>query len=190
VDAKICLGKLSDVQQRVDALMSKMVVPHILQFGALFEKGSVLESAEKDIRQFADALVELIRLTRVQQMEPNIARTVKNLGRSQTFNEITTLMGLTVLGEYRERLERRAQVMKLWKERIQPQLHKVISLADLGNELTNLSERVRDLLNYDTNTREDDVVRMILAIQDQNFEGFNAICEKVQQRLTIEERTK
>jgi hypothetical protein len=167
-----------------------MVVPHILRFGALFEKGSGLEGAEKDIRQFADSLIELIRLTKIQQKEPDIAGALKNLERSQSFNEIMTLIGLTVLGEYRERLERRAQVMKLWRDRIQPQLSKVISLAEFGNELTNLSQRIQDMLKYDINTRDDDIVRMIRSIQDQRFAEFNAIYEKVQQRLTTEEVAK
>jgi hypothetical protein len=170
--------------------MSKMVAPHIMQFGSLFERGDPLEVAEISIRKFADALITLLRLTRMQQKEPRISRTIENLKRSRSFKEITTLIGLTVLGEYGERLERRAQIMKLWKEGIQPQMHRVTSLANFGNELTNLSQRIADLLDYDINTREDDTIRMMRAIQNQRFDQFNEICEGIQQRLATEERTK
>jgi hypothetical protein len=182
-EAKIAVGKLSAIQGRIDTLMSNMIVPHILRFSALFEKGYPLESAKKEINRFADALISIIGLTKMQQMEPNIAGTVKNLERSQSFEEITTLLGLTVLGEYRERLDRRAQIMKLWKDDIQPSIRKVMSLAEFGNELSNLSQLIRDLLNYDLSTREDDIIRMMRAIQDQKFDVFEDISRKVQKRL-------
>jgi len=187
-EAKIAVERLSAIQRRVDVLMSNMVVPHIMRFSQLFEKVSPLESAKKEINRFAEALITLIGITKMQQMEPDIAGTVKNLERSQSFKEITTLLGLTVIGEYRERLDRRAQIMKLWREEIQPAMRKVISLAEFGNELSNLSQRIRDLLNYDLTTREDDIIRMMRAIQDQKFDEFREICEKVQKRLEAAER--
>jgi hypothetical protein len=187
-DAKIAVGKLSAVQGRVEALVLRMIIPHISRFGSFFGRSSVIETAEKDILKFADALIALLRLTKGQERDLNLARIMKNLERSQSFNEIVTLMGLTVLGEYREQLERRAQIMKLWKDEIQPQMQKVLSLAEFGNQLTNLSQRVRDLLNYDTATREDDIVRMILAINERRFDLFDEICEKLQQRIGTEER--
>jgi hypothetical protein len=187
-DAKIAVGKLSAVQGRVEALVLRMIIPHISRFGSFFGRSSVIETAEKDILRFGDALIALIRLTKGQERDLNLARIMKNLERSQSFNEIVTLMGLTVLGEYREQLERRAQIMKLWKDEIQPQMQKVLSLAEFGNELTNLSQRIRDLLNYDTATREDDIIRMILAVNERRFDLFNEICEKLQQRIDTEER--
>jgi hypothetical protein len=189
-EAKIAVGKLSAIQSRIDTLMSSMVVPHIVRFSALFEKGSPLESAKKEINRFADALITIIGLTKVQQMEPNIATTVRNLERSQSLEEIMTLLGLTVLGEYRERLDRRAQVMKLWKDDIQPSIRKVMSLAEFGNELSNLSQIIRDLLNYDVTTKDDDIIRMMRATQDQKFDVFEEIYRKVLKRLENVEKEK
>jgi t-SNARE complex subunit (syntaxin) len=73
--------------------------------------------------------------------------------------------------------------MKLWKDDIQPSIRKVMSLAEFGNELSNLSQLIRDLLNYDLSTREDDIIRMMRAIQDQKFDVFEDISRKVQKRL-------
>lgn len=187
-DAKIAVGKLSSIQGRIEALVLRMIIPHISRFGSFFGRSSAIETAEKDIRQFADALIALIRLTKSQERDLDLARIIKNLERSQSFNEIVTLMGLTVLGEYREQAERRGQIMKLWKDEIQPRMQKVVSVAEFGNELTNLSQKVRDLLNYDTATREDDIIRMILAIRDRRFDRFSEIYEKLHQRIETEER--
>jgi hypothetical protein len=187
-NAKIAIEKLSAVQGRIEALVLRMIIPHVSKFGSLFTGRSVIENAEKDIRQFADALITLIRLTKDQERDLDMARIIRNLGRSQSFDEIVTLMGLTVLGEYREQLNRRGQIMKLWKDDIHPQMKKVMSVVEFGNELTNLSQRVRDLLNYDTVTKEDDVVRMILAIQGQKFDLFNEISQKLEKRIVGEER--
>jgi hypothetical protein len=187
-DAKIAVAKLSTIQGRIEALVLRMIVPHISRFGSFFGRSSAIETAEKDIRQFADALIALIRLTKSQERDLDLARIIKNLEKSQSFNEIVTLMGLTILGEYREQLERRAQIMRLWKDEIQPQMQKAVSLAEFANQLTNLSQKVRDLLNYDTATREDDIIRMMLAIQDRKFDRFNEIYEKLRQRIETEER--
>jgi predicted transcriptional regulator len=189
-EAKIAVGKLSVIHGRIYTLMSNMIAPHIVRFSQLFEKGSPLEGAKKEINRFADALVTIVGLAKTQQMEPNIATTVKNLERSQSLEEITTLLGLTVLSEYRERLDRRAQVMKLWKDDIQPSIPKVMFLTGFGNELSNLSQLVRDLLNYDVTTREDDIIRMMRAIQDQKFDVFEEIFRKVQKRLESLEKAK
>jgi hypothetical protein len=189
-DAKIAAEKLSAIHRRVEALILKWIVPHISRFGSLFQGRTPLEKAEKDIRQFADALIALIRLTKDQERDLMIADVIKNIDRSQSFDEIATLLGLTVLGEYKEQLNRRAQIMRLWKDDISPRIPKVIAIAEFGNELTNLSQRIRNLLNYDVVTKEDDIERMIIAIQGRNFNLFNGICENLQQKVKKEEESK
>jgi hypothetical protein len=185
---KSALRKLVEVYDRLDSLTAKKFGPAIREFSPLLNRSSGKGNVERDVRNLEDGLLALIKLvTRRQESFAKVRDVAKRFEGSNSVGEITMLIGLTLLPDHKEHVDGLNQIVKISENKILPTLPTLTGLVKLAGELEKLCKWTQQILNCDPDTQEDDILRMVSAIENRDIDRFDNIHEKLDQRLKMEE---
>jgi hypothetical protein len=187
-ETKIALRKLVEVYNRINSLMAKRFDPKTDEYSSLLTRSSDTDKIEREVRSLNEGLSALIRMaTRRQQSFKNVLEMAKRFEESNSVEEICTLIGLTMLADYKGHADGLNQVAKICESKIYPSIPILTNLMIFAGELEKVCVWTHEILNYDPATEEDDIIRMISALKNRDLDQFNSVYEKLDQRLKIEE---
>jgi hypothetical protein len=186
-EIKTAMRKLLETNRKLQDLMAAKLQPHFDKFTSFLQDDSAKESIESMIQHLADATISLIKIMKKrEQTATALADTIKRFEQSDSVSEISTLIGLTLLTDYKGYLGSMFQITKICEGRIFPTFPKLENFMEFSAELDKFSKWLHGVVNCDDSTEEDDISRMIVAIRDIDLSSFNKIYEELNQRIELE----
>jgi hypothetical protein len=189
-EIKTAMRKLLETNRKLQDVMAAKLQPHFDKFSSLLEDDSSKESIQSRIQHLAEATISLIRIMKNrEQTATALTDTIRRFEQSDSASEISTLIGLTLLTDYKGYLGSIFQITKICESRIFPTFPKLENFMEFSAELDKFSKWLHRFLNCDDSTGEDDISRMITAIRDLDLNSFSKIHEDLNRRLEVEEST-
>lgn len=186
-EIKSAMRKLLETNGKLQGLMTAKLQPHFDKFTSFLQDDSAKESIESMIQRLADSTIRLIKIMKKrEQTATALTDTIKRFEQSDSVSEISTLIGLTLLTDYKGYLGSIFEITKLCESRIFPIFPKLENFMEFSAELDKFSKWLNNVLNHDDSTGEDDISRMITAIRDLDLNSFNKIYEQLNQRIETE----
>jgi hypothetical protein len=181
------IRKLLETNRKLQDLMAAKLQPHFDKFTSFIEDDSRKESIESMIQHLAEATISLIKIMKKrEQTATALTDTIKRFEHSDSVSEISTLIGFTLLTDYKGYLGSIFQITKICESRVFPTFPKLENFMQFSAELDKFSKWLHGFLNCDDSTGEDDVSRMITAIRDLDLNSFNKIYEELDKRIELE----
>lgn len=167
--------------------MAAKLQPHFDKFTSFLQDDSAKESIESMIQHLADATIRLIKIMKKrEQTATALTNTIKRFEQSDSVSEISTLIGFTLLTDYKGYSGSIFEITKICESTIFPIFPKLENFIEFSAELDKFSKWLNKVLNHDDSTGEDDISRMIAAIRDLDLNSFNKIYEELNQRIETE----
>lgn len=186
-EIKSAMRKLLETNGKLQDLMAAKLQPHFDKFTSFLQDDSAKESIESMIQRLADSTIRLIKIMKKrEQTATALTDTIKRFEQSDSVSEISTLIGLTLLTDYKGYLGSIFEITKLCESRIFPIFPKLENFMEFSAELDKFSKWLNSILNHDDSTGEDDISRMITAIRDLDLNSFNKIYGELNQRIETE----
>jgi hypothetical protein len=115
-------------------------------------------------------------------------KSLHDLEKADSADEISTLMGLTLLSDQRDYINAMIQIAECYEDELSPTFPEITGIVKFAAQAKESGRWITNLFNYDAGTGEDDITRMIIAIRDHDIERFNEIHDAVNSRIDVEER--
>nr|MDO8100740.1 hypothetical protein [Candidatus Njordarchaeota archaeon] len=147
------------------------------------------EIVGKKFQRFSQAMESYLKSRRKMQAELSVfEKSLRDLEKAESVDEISTLMGLTVLTDHREYRHAMIQIVKCYEDQLCPLFPEIAGIMKFAAQANEVGKWATKLFNYDPSTREDDFTRMIIAIRDHDIDRFNKVHDELIRRIEIEER--
>lgn len=141
------------------------------------------------VQRFSQGLTEFLKSRATLKAELKaIEKSIADLEKADSVDEISTLIGLTLLADHREYNHARSRCIKCYENEVHPVMPEISTVVIFADEMNQHGEWVAKLVNYDPTTGEDDFTKMIVAIRDHDLDRFNEIHSELTKRIEIEER--
>jgi chaperonin cofactor prefoldin len=114
-------------------------------------------------------------------------KSLHDLERAESPDEISTLMGLTLLSDQREYRNAMIQIAQSYEKELYPIFPEIMGIVKFASLSKESAKWATTLFNYDARTSEDDITRMIIAIRDHDIKRFNEIHDRVNSKIEAEE---
>jgi hypothetical protein len=186
-DARTAIRKLNEIYQRMRKLASRK----LRSYGStLFLDQDVREEdIERKVIHFGDALVNFLKIRKKTNASmAALEKGLQNLEGAIDVDEISTLIGLTVLSDRREYNRNAARLRDFYDEEIGPTMPDVTKIVRYANESNDFGKWLDRLLNRDLKRGQDDLTEMIEAIRDLDIKKFNETYEQLVKRIEAEEK--
>jgi hypothetical protein len=184
-ELKTSIRKLSEIHIKLAALMMRKFAARVS--GSSFAK--TMEGAENRVETFTKVLSKFVRLRkRLHTGMTILGNNLKTLENAESIGEISTLIGLTILGDQREYNEAATDLMKSYEAELLPIVPELTNLLSIGAQAYEAGKMMNRLINYDATTGEDDLIGMMTALRDHDIDKFNEIHNRMKRRIEAEER--
>jgi hypothetical protein len=172
----------------MDILIAGKFSPKANRYDSLLTRSSDKQAIAREVQNLNEGLSTLIKTeTKRQQSFQNMLEMAKRFEESNSIEEISTLIGVTMLADYKGHADGLNEVVKTCESKIYPGIPILTNLMAFAAELDKICKWTHEILNYDSTAKEDDIIRMVSAIRSQNLDQFNNIYERLDQRLRMEE---
>jgi hypothetical protein len=187
-ETKVSIRRLVEVYDRMDRAIESKFNVKIGEYGSRSAQSSDKEAITREVRKLNDGLSDLIKVAaKRQESFRNTLEMAKRFEESNSVEEISTLIGVTMLADYKGHADGLDQVSKICESKIYPGIQILTNLVGFAAELDKICKWTHKILNYDPASKEDDIVRMVSSIRSGNIEQFNAIYQRLNQNLGAEE---
>ena len=187
-ESKFALRKLVEVCGRIDVLAEKRFKIEADENRSLLSRSSDKEVIGRELHDLNEGFSTLVKAaTKRQESFRNMLEMARRLEESNSAEEISALIGVTMLPDYKSHINGLNEIAKIYERKIHPSIPILTKLTAFANQLDKIREWMHDMLNYDPTAKEDDIARMVSAIKNQDIVQFNAIFGKLDTRLMAEE---
>jgi len=147
------------------------------------------ESVGEKVQRFSQAMESYLKSRSKMKAELSVfEKSLLDLEKAESVDEISTLMGLTVLTDQREYRNAMIRIMGCYEDELCPLFPEIAGIMRFAAQANEVGKWATKLFDYDPSTREDDLTRMILAIRDHDIDRFNKVHDELVRRLDVEER--
>lgn len=186
-ELKLAVKKLNEIYQRINAIIHRRQKSYILSPLSKEENG--LENIERKVQNFGEALMSFLRLRKQVRKKTRVfTEGLRNLQEARDANEISTLMGLTLLSDHLEYRYASDKLMMYYQKELSPLMPEIVNTMALAGQINEFGKWMAELSDKDPKTGEDDLTRMILAIRDRDVGRFNSLYDKLERKVEVEER--
>jgi hypothetical protein len=188
-ETKLALRKLVEACNRIDILVAREFKLKVNEYDSLLSRSSDKESIAREVHNLNQGLSILMKAaTKRQESFKNMLDMAKRFEESNSIEEISALMGVTMLSDYKGHIDGLNEIAVICEKKIYPGIPILTNLMAFATELDKICKWMHDILNYDPTTKEDDILRMVSSIRSQDLGQFNAIFGKLDARLATEEK--
>jgi hypothetical protein len=189
LETRNAIQKLLEICGKLENLMTEKLKPPFERLNPLLREEPGRENIESEIQHLSQDATNLIRITKKRgRYLASFNDALKRFVKSNSVSEISTLIGLTALADYREYLDGISSVSRICQNRIHPAMPKLMQLMDFTIELDKFCKWLHGILNFDEPTGEDDISRMIVAIRDLDLDSYDKIYMGLDKRIEAEKK--
>jgi chaperonin cofactor prefoldin len=183
---KDAVQRLSKLYSRVRELIARKMLS--LRSESISNHEMTEESVGNKVQRFNQALTKFLESRKKMRNGLLVfEKSLHDLERAESSDEISTLMGLTLLSDQREYRNAMIQIAQSYEKELYPIFPEIMGIVKFASLSRESAKWATTLFNYDARTGEDDITRMIIAIRDHDIKRFNEIHNTINSRIEAEE---